>query len=1369
MSENDIWKCPQCQTPVDISEQGFMSEIMCPGCGMVNTVHTVLLNFRLERVLGVGGMSIVLQARDLVLNRTLAIKVLRDNYRNNPERIARFEKECSLMAKVRHPNVVSVYSAGQAKGQFYIAMELVEGQNLELMVSPYQPMAPLRALSIIRQVANGLNAANKAGLLHRDIKPGNILVTRTGRAKVLDFGLSLGKADSDTEETIWATPFYVPPETLLREAEDVRTDIYALGMTLRYLLSGCETFPSVPQTSEELLDCKRNLQRPRCKELGIDESYADFISHMTAYDINARPSGYADLLQELDEVRAAQKLYEASRTPEQQRKKRLRRGLVSSVIVLFGLLLAWLSYLIATPAPVYEAVDCSESSAQACESERMLQSAEEALKQSEISASVAAFMLLARESEEPTMAAWGAVMAYYLAHFSGDNATAGAADDLLDEALSRKDSDAVLGVDVLRQIDLVKRASKEANVDTFEKDITHPVLRALLRLARVQHCSVNFDKTGVLVQQERAVEAFECAPAPYQKIASLIKSWDGASSILHNTWKQELEKDLRRLDYVSLNRLCDTYNKLKEKEPNLVQKVAVIREMCKFSQVVDEMLRRKFPTRYKEGLSIENRLSLVGELNNPLLESELKTFYKLAQSRVDEAAALNPHRHTPDSSAPFAAFIRKWLVALSPEQPLVSSQRFIILATPHGMTRMSVRNGIDVTGPDYTGKIVACCDYGMVIERHGNNVPSRIENYIRVGQHTYCALAGNDETGVWVDIADEDWRGPCYLDDKTLIHPRTHNKYNTAEILHRTENALLVRWANSTEKSYYVKTDKGLYLRENSKNARFYHIVYADGVPGALCISSARTVIRNYAYHAMQASIQNESQDLLEIRYGNGRIERFVNDGSGVYFENKEVQTTGKLTSLKWLITPAGLLPRRNMVLENSGTTVQLKMNNTIRTADVVAAQEDRFQLKWHDTKLIEEFRLLSCGCYISDTFPKTCKVYSFIGYSARGVLVVGTNGKASEYTESGTRRDVPVLEHNENRLRVQSSSGQVLSYLNDGRNLYVCEDSADGQSFVRMCEVPGKWQGYIGVGDKRAIHYFLPANGAWANIVKKDKDSFTVRWDTYGTTETFKRGNDGIYRIQSEGVSDADTTTVFYADAFTQIAASLSSDRKSLRISPKYGTYAAEVLHFDDEKMILKWPAAFLGNPRRLTLQDGTRIETQEGTNKAMEYRKRADGAYVPTKVILGNGKKCEILTVHDMAYVDSVTIYGPGTDNKAWVMAPNGQCRSADVLKYDNKELVLGWHHGVTFTYRYDSKWDMYRRVPDGDDGFVANLVWSDTEKAFLFVENNRVRACSRTKSFSGQLISRSDSGFTIQWDANQVTESFSKQPDGTYKANR
>ena len=194
---------------MDISQLGFFARLQCPNCGRKARVHTLLANFRIDSVLGRGGMSVVFSAQDLVLGRELAIKVLNDNYRDQPERIARFENECMLMAKVRHENVVSVYSASWARGQFYIAMEKVE-----LIVDEHKCLLPDEALDVILQVAMGLRAAHAAGVLHRDMKPGNIIITPEGQAKVLDFGLSQDDCgDSEQEEIIWATPVYVPPET----------------------------------------------------------------------------------------------------------------------------------------------------------------------------------------------------------------------------------------------------------------------------------------------------------------------------------------------------------------------------------------------------------------------------------------------------------------------------------------------------------------------------------------------------------------------------------------------------------------------------------------------------------------------------------------------------------------------------------------------------------------------------------------------------------------------------------------------------------------------------------------------------------------------------------------------------------------------------------------------------------------------------------------------------------------------------------------------------------------------------------------------------------------------------------------------------
>ena len=300
----DSWTCPNCQTEIETDALSFYAQVNCSHCGLEDRVNTLIANYRIEGILGVGGMSIVYRARDLLLDRPVALKLLNDTYKGQPERIKRFEKECASMALVRHPNVVSVYSAGMVKDQFYIAMELAEGRNLELLVGKTDEITPLIMLDIVRQVALGLDAAHQAGLLHRDMKPGNILLSDEGHAKVLDFGLSLQTSEADMEELIWATPFYVAPETLMREPEDLRTDIYSLGITLRHLLTGIDELANKELSGDDMLDCKLRLPSIKKQNPKLRDSLCQMVDFMTQYDPSDRPCDYDELLIELEDVMA---------------------------------------------------------------------------------------------------------------------------------------------------------------------------------------------------------------------------------------------------------------------------------------------------------------------------------------------------------------------------------------------------------------------------------------------------------------------------------------------------------------------------------------------------------------------------------------------------------------------------------------------------------------------------------------------------------------------------------------------------------------------------------------------------------------------------------------------------------------------------------------------------------------------------------------------------------------------------------------------------------------------------------------------------------------------------------------------------------
>ena len=243
---------------LDISEMLPLTVVECPGCANAITVLQRFGQFRLESLLGTGGMGAVYKAFDVALQRHLALKILQRNWSHDALLTAQFEKEAALTARVNHPNVVRVYSTGKAHGMFYIAMELVDRGSLDSLIDEKGRLPEADVLQIGIQVAEGLEAANRAGLIHRDIKPGNILFGENGRAKIVDFGLALQSNQGEGSlGEIWGTPFYVSPETLAAQPEDLRSDMYALGSSLWHALTGAPPYPSTSTSVHELLHQKK--------------------------------------------------------------------------------------------------------------------------------------------------------------------------------------------------------------------------------------------------------------------------------------------------------------------------------------------------------------------------------------------------------------------------------------------------------------------------------------------------------------------------------------------------------------------------------------------------------------------------------------------------------------------------------------------------------------------------------------------------------------------------------------------------------------------------------------------------------------------------------------------------------------------------------------------------------------------------------------------------------------------------------------------------------------------------------------------------------------------------------------------------------
>ena len=196
--------------------------------------------YRLIELLGQGGMATIYRARDNQLERDVAVKVLRPEYGRDPDFFARFRQEAQSAASLNHPNVVSVYDYGVDEIGPFIVMELVDGQDLATIVRTSGPLPPRQAARLAAEIARAIAAAHESGFVHRDIKPGNVLVTRDGRVKVTDFGIARAVAEAQLTlpGTTLGSVHYFSPEQARGETTTPASDIYSLGIVLFELLTG---------------------------------------------------------------------------------------------------------------------------------------------------------------------------------------------------------------------------------------------------------------------------------------------------------------------------------------------------------------------------------------------------------------------------------------------------------------------------------------------------------------------------------------------------------------------------------------------------------------------------------------------------------------------------------------------------------------------------------------------------------------------------------------------------------------------------------------------------------------------------------------------------------------------------------------------------------------------------------------------------------------------------------------------------------------------------------------------------------------------------------------------------------------------------
>jgi serine/threonine protein kinase len=307
-------QCVKCTTPLPLSDQtlatGGQGWSVPAADGVIASAPLVQLSpgasigsrYEIVRLLGQGGMGAVYQAHDKELDRQVAIKVIRADMAANPEILRRFKQELILARQITHKNVIRIFDLGQADGIKFITMEYIEGENLQSVLRRKKKLEPTEAASILAQVCRALEAAHNEGVIHRDLKPQNIMLDKTGRAYVMDFGIArsmLGDGMTQTGALI-GTPDYMSPEQAKGQSLDGRSDFFSAGIIFYEMLSGQVPFDA-DTTMGKLWKRTNEPARPLDElDKTIPRPLSDIVRKCLEIDPQKRFASAGDLLQRIE-------------------------------------------------------------------------------------------------------------------------------------------------------------------------------------------------------------------------------------------------------------------------------------------------------------------------------------------------------------------------------------------------------------------------------------------------------------------------------------------------------------------------------------------------------------------------------------------------------------------------------------------------------------------------------------------------------------------------------------------------------------------------------------------------------------------------------------------------------------------------------------------------------------------------------------------------------------------------------------------------------------------------------------------------------------------------------------------------------------
>jgi len=317
--------CPGCETKTFIpGDLPPLATEPCKKCGHAIMMPMQLRQFELRSKIASGGMGTVYRAWDVTLERLVAVKLMKKELIDDPKALESFYREARACARLNHTNIVHIYTFDEWEGERYLVMELADQGSLDARIEKLHSLPELQVLDIGIKIASALDMALKYDLLHRDIKPGNILFNTDHEPKLVDFGLARKTdAEQDAPDMVWGTPYYVAPEKIKRDPETFLSDMYSLGATLYHAITGHVPFDAPTPDEVVMAQVQTPLTPPNLVVPEISQATSDALARALAKNPGERFLSYDEFIMELTRARS-ELLVRQYQTPDQpQQPKRM--------------------------------------------------------------------------------------------------------------------------------------------------------------------------------------------------------------------------------------------------------------------------------------------------------------------------------------------------------------------------------------------------------------------------------------------------------------------------------------------------------------------------------------------------------------------------------------------------------------------------------------------------------------------------------------------------------------------------------------------------------------------------------------------------------------------------------------------------------------------------------------------------------------------------------------------------------------------------------------------------------------------------------------------------------------------------------------